>query len=439
MNRLQYFLTIDDAARQKSAVLAIVIGAIVGMGLELSGQPFDLSAYIAVGVLSAVFTIRVFWYCSAVAMSKRVSVPTLPRRSLLKAATAAAALFIVGVIPTPRIEAEVLDRRLRALTRRSPLSPEAAEQIADDLNLAEQWKIPLPHQTLVQVRDTIKKSALQAPQSAQSAPLAKPANALVDYDRQDSRVVAELRGVPPLAVEEAHRGQEYLFRGNAQGNRADLILSLEALTNAIELSNGNARLQATYLLMRAMTNSSLGNDDAALADVRAAEALGSLEIFYITLIEGVALADRTNPQDLRRAINLLTLSLQLKTDPSLDPLIYQLVAHSGRCEAYFRLGEYQKAAADAREALATAMGNGAPLRLQVPEVNNMYKFMILSYLGLQDYQEALKSANEYRARVGSPEAEQWFEMVQRYPQDPRFVWNSLYGELMSVIGAVKTP
>ena len=69
----------------------------------------------------------------------------------------------------------------------------------------------------------------------------------------------------------------------------------------------------------------------------------------------------------------------------------------------------------------------------------MYKLMILSYLALQDQQQALNTANEYRARIGGPEPERWLEMVQRYPQDKQFLQNLLNDEITGRSSAIAKP
>jgi len=84
--------------------------------------------------------------------------------------------------------------------------------------------------------------------------------------------------------------------------------------------------------------------EAAATDARAAEALGSLDLPAIALFEGSILANQPNQKDLRQAIGLLTLALQLNVDQRFwNPLVYQGIAYEGRCLAYVRLGELEKA------------------------------------------------------------------------------------------------
>jgi tetratricopeptide (TPR) repeat protein len=415
-DRFRNYVFVNNERRRRDDRLSLCIAFVAYFWLvvimEEPGRTAAIGGLVVLGI--CMFCLATY-YCVSVPQSAAVpSEEGLLYRPVSRRLALASVLAMALLVAMPQVEAAALNRRLRALTRTTPLSPDDYEQIAHDLKIAAQWNIPLPHQTLVRVRDTIKKSALQAPQVA---PLAKPANALVNYDRQDPRVAAALKRVSPLAAAELQRGMAPFRTGLTQSNPAELSAALVALTHAIEQSDGNPTFQSWALLFRAITNLTLGNRDAAAADVRTAEALGSLAIPIITLVEGDVLANQTNPEDSRRAIRLLTFALQLSAD---QPLFYQLLAYEGRCLAYVRLGEYQEAVPDAQEVVALAKGHDVSMQIG-------YRLMIVSYLGLADYSEALKSAIEYQTRVGGPVAEQWLEMVKRYPQNPQLVWNALYG------------
>jgi tetratricopeptide (TPR) repeat protein len=429
-DRFRGYVFVDNDKRRRDDRISLCIAFFAYSWLALVlGEPARTAAIGGLLVLGICMFCFAVYYCVSVPQSAAVrSGKGLLYRPVSRRFALVSVLAMMLVVAMPQVEAAALDRRLRALTRSTPLSPGAAEQITHDLEIAKLWNVPLPPQTLVLVRDTIKKSALQAPQVA----LARPANALVNYDRQDPRVAATLKDVPPSALAEFRQGLMHFSASMTQENPAELTLSLLPLTHAIEQANGNPRFQARALEARAMSYALLGNRDAALADLRAAEDLGSLSIPEMTIIEGSVLSTQTNPDDLRRAISLLTLALQLNVDQRLDPPLYRLMAHSARCGAYFRLGEYQNAVADAQEIVASRTGNRVLLDIT-------YRVMILSYLGLHNYQEAVKSAIEFRTRVGGPRAERWFEMVQQYPQDPQFVWNVLYEEVVGQSSAIATP
>ncbi len=115
ISRLQYFLTIDDAARQRAALIAAVAGFLSGILLQWGGgEPFDVSAYFSVAVASGVFTLRTWRYC--LSAKSRLAKPVFERRRILRLAAVSVVVVLLCVLPAPRVEARVLDYRLRALT-----------------------------------------------------------------------------------------------------------------------------------------------------------------------------------------------------------------------------------------------------------------------------------------------------------------------------------
>jgi tetratricopeptide (TPR) repeat protein len=420
-DRLRNYVFVNNEKRRRDdrVSLLIAFGAYFYLAviIDLPEAKAAIGALVVLGTSMLWFAIRYSVSATqATAVRQGVGLLYRPVSRRLVLASVFAMVLVVGL---PQVEAATIDRKLRALTRSTPLSPDDAKQITHNLEIAERLNIQLPPQTLIRVRDTIKESALQ---DQQVEPLAKSADALVSYDRRNTRVAETLIGISPSVLDEFHRGLMHSYTGQAKANLADLTLSLQELTEAIRQGNGNPRFQAMALMTRAMTNTYLGNNGAALADVRAAEALGSLSIPEISLTEGMVFSNETDPQALRRGVSLLTFALQLNVDESLNPPLYRLAAHSARCAAYFRLGEYQNAAADAQD-LIKVERNKTILGIA-------YKVTILSYLGMHNYEEALEAADEFRKRVGDPTAERWLETVRLYPQDPQGVWNTLYQDFM---------
>ena len=414
MDRLQYFLTIDDAARRKSALIAIAAGFGFGMAAEAIGEPFDISAYSSIAMLSTVFTVRVWLYCHAATNRQLLANPIFFRPKLFRAAIVAAVFVILTAISGPRVEAGVLDRRLRVLSDK-PLSPENAEKITDSLGIAEQWHLVVPPSTLVQVRSTIKKSAADAPQLQT---ISGPANALARYDREIGGPYDDV----PVQVRAAYERALESFLALSTPSPAAYSAALSSFTRVIILSDGYPRLQARALLFRATLYLLGGEIDKALADAKIAEALGTLDLGEIFLIEGSALARGTNPEDLKRAIRLLTLADQMGPGIGQDSLMYHTLALGSRCLTYYHLGEFQETITDAQKLLTIV-----PPQLHFWQ--SALKLLSLSYLRIGDYANALKTAEEYAKKVRSPEAMQWLDLVRYYPTDPQFALNELTNSL----------
>jgi tetratricopeptide (TPR) repeat protein len=146
--------------------------------------------------------------------------------------------------------------------------------------------------------------------------------------------------------------------------------------------------------------------------------MGSLDLPVIFFIEGFALADHRDPEDLRLAIKLLTLAIRSKMDAPGDPLAYQVIAYAGRASAYYAIGDFSKSVADSRKLVAMIPPDRHLLQ-------DSYKLLTISLLRSGDYQSALAAAMEYMTRIGDPEARRWLDLVEFYPQNPQFALNEL--------------
>jgi tetratricopeptide (TPR) repeat protein len=416
-DRFRDYVFANNAKRLRDDRISLCIAFAVYCWLALLlGMPERTAAVDSVFVLAGCMVYFAVRYCATVPQS----VSLRPRigflyRPVTRRLAFVSILLVLCLAPLPHVGAAVIDHRLRSVTRTVPISPEAAVRIQKDLQLAKRLRAPLSRQVLTHVRDTLQQSALHA---QESAALAKPAEALINYEHEDPRYIDRLGEVPPRAMTDLQRGVTYVHDAvrYPQSWKADLNASVQAMTRAIEESGGNRTFQALALMSRTVPNLALGNGEAALADVRAAEALGSLDLATIALVKGTVLAHQENPEEARQAVGLLTLALQLNADPT-----PQYLGYAARCSAYLRLGEYQNALSDAKKVI----------ELAGPFDGTGYRFTIVSYLGLGDYEAALQAADEYRS-IPSRVADKWFEVVEEYPANPQLAFDRLYSAATSL-------
>ena len=412
--KLQYFLTIDDAARQRSTLISAAAGFLSGMLLQWYGNPFDVSAYFSVAVASGVFTLRTLLYCRT-AKARLLTEPVVERRRVLRFAAVAAAVFLLSVLPARRVEAGVLDRRLRALTPGPSLTPDAPEKITDTMELAQRWGVSIPSTTLVRVRDAIKASAVSTPNLDALPPAA---NALTEYGRSIAPLPTP-RGVEALA--EVSLGSQ-LMRDAAIAHPAvdtnAAKAAVAAYSRAIQLSNGDRTIQSRALLGRASTYTLLGRFDDAYSDAKSAEALDSTDLPALVLIEGLTLATHTTqPSDLKQAAGLLALAEKMQAPPDLAS-DSKGMAVTTLAEVYYDLGNYNESRAAALRGLALA----PPLM-----INALYQLLSVSFLRSGEYEEALRVAKEYSAKAGDSRSAEWLQLVSNYPTAPQASLDLLEG------------
>jgi tetratricopeptide (TPR) repeat protein len=139
-------------------------------------------------------------------------------------------------------------------------------------------------------------------------------------------------------------------------DRADLQTARSLFTQAIELADTDSPLRAKSHFYRATAEDLLGEYEEALTDVQAAETLGALDIADIIPAKTMALVRRGHPEDLRLAINLLTLAMQLPPPQSTvqgprGELLHRISTLELRAEGYERLEQFDGAIQDYRTAL----------------------------------------------------------------------------------------
>jgi tetratricopeptide (TPR) repeat protein len=261
------------------------------------------------------------------------------------------------------------------------------------------------------VREAIRVSALKEPGLPKIDDAAKALTKLQQPYRLESEAgLAYEEGVRKLAL--AHDLQKYPIM-----NPIEAADAVSAFTRAIELAGDDTSLRVDALLGRAQGYNDLGKYDDALADAETAYRLGALDLSSVLSIEGSALVGRHRPENLKRAIEVITVALQLSPPAqwlSIAPWIenvYRSRQFMNRCTAYYGLGEYAKAVNDCWEAVELLPRNfvAAPaLHVQI----------VFSYLKLGDVDAALKAASELLNITHDPRAARMLRIIQDNRSNP---------------------
>ena len=166
VSRIDELFGSDRASRWRMIGVSAAGVATWGILSELSGKPVREAQINATIFGALVFFVQLLVYCLHVTTSpmRIEGVMNISRR--LATATTVAILF--AAIPAPMIEAAVLDRRLRKLTRDPTLSPQQADEVGSALSIAADGGIKMPDSTRVQVYRAIKSSGVEMPISAHS-------------------------------------------------------------------------------------------------------------------------------------------------------------------------------------------------------------------------------------------------------------------------------
>ncbi len=331
-------------------------------------------------------------------------------RPALACAVTVSALLLVVVsrVPLRRIEAAKVNSELSALTRGPMLSGEQAKRVATALAVATESHAALPSSTLTRVRDAIRTSVLNGPLSP-TIPAA--ADALARYGRE---IEPGLIGYNP----QSSQASAALWRGKAafasSSDRMQLGAAISEFTRAVQLAGTDKGILFEALQWRALAYISMGKYDEALADAEAAQKLGALDLSVVLLVEGQTLAERNrNPDDLRRAVTLLSACAQMRPPLYADARDYHALVFSGLAQAHYELGEFSESVDNARRALAVIpLGNRAVRQ-------DLYRLTIVSYLQLGNSEEALRTSVEFEQGVGGPEASRLREILESNRSDPR--------------------
>jgi tetratricopeptide (TPR) repeat protein len=306
------------------------------------------------------------------------------------------------------MEAAVLDRRLRSLTREQPLSPLQLKGITDSLQTASKLPITVSQKTLIQVREAIKVSALREPGVPMINDSAKAlAKLQLPYQLKTEAGLAYAEGAARMAL----AAKKYPTIDPIEAAEA-----VSAFTRAIELAGNDTAVRVIALLGRAGIYINLGRYDDALVDAETAYRLGALDLSAVLSIEGAALAGRHQPGDLERAIEVITVALQLSPPAwllSIAPwmeIVYRSQQFLNRCTAYFGLGEYAKAVSDCRKA--------ADLMPRDFVAQPALCVIILSNLKLGDVDAALRAGTELLNKTHDPKIASMLQIIQENRSNP---------------------
>lgn len=419
MTRFDNFLDHDDHARDEAAKFSSLVGIAVFLCarllLKITGQTLGWLTIVAVALG---YGYRVWCYCrrSQVVYEPHHQPFLVPRRLAMGTTSAAILAFFVADPPAV-VEAAIIDRRLLALTRNPPLSPDQAERLSNNLRTATLGPVPLPTKTLIAVREVIVKSP-PAPATASAA------NSLMQYGRE---IRASSRIRPNQEALSAYENglsiytqayKEALSSGhNIDVSRASA--AIEALSRSINLSRSDRLLRIEVLLARAQVYSVLGRANEALTDLKTAEDLGALDLASIISIAAYSLFKRRAPGDLERIIQLESLGLQLQPPQrvlSLNPLmgsLYRVQQYEIRALAYYYLGVPASAIEDASQALSLARGMSSGI------TSTLFYLIILAYLKQGQITEAANSTSEWLDRTGNPNAQLVRRVLESNRSDPQ--------------------
>lgn len=414
-SRIDDLLARDGKSRWRIILTSAAAIAIWGILSELRGVSVHDAQVSATICGAVIFGLQVSFYCARSAKS-RVQlewIAVVPRRLVMTAAAA----FVLAMIPGPGLEAAILDRRLRMLTRDKNLSPERAKEVGSALDVAAMGPIKLPDSTRVQVYQAIKSSGLENPDSP---PILESANSLVRYTRE----ITVAPNQEPKAFVGATEARAALRLGLSSAmsallssptvpmaDREDASRAVSELTRAIELA---ARDRDKDVLigartMRASMYLYLHEPDDALADAKALESNGGTDLSNVLAIEGTALFMRGGREDLERSIRLFTLLTNL--DPPIwasDPTqaaILRIEAFGNRGKAYYRLGDFENCIQDTRRMLDLLSESQRTLTSHYGYYLKLaYLSIIASEIQLGNIDSAKQDAQAWLDKSGDPAA-----------------------------------
>ena len=425
MTRLNQFLDVDDAARDRAAMLSSVAGivafALAKLLLDIGGKALGWVTFSTVGFA---YLIRVWWYCST---SQRERVQTdrflVPRRLAMGAVTATVLVLFI-ITPSGVVEAAILDRRLRTLARGKNLSPQQAKEVGSLLDdaAATGRPIELTEATRVQVYRVVKTSALENPNSR---PFVDAAESIVRYTRAQGPSLNALGPQADAAV--SAEALAAYTRGVADAlsvltgpmvlptrNPDDAKKAIDEFTSTIELAKapGDRKLLSDALTARATMYLYLVQPNDVLRDAEAAEANGSTDLSNILDLEGNALLWRGTPSDLERSICIFTLLASLPPpnwaalEAPRKAVLFHVDALGNLGLAYYRLGKFEDAIRETESALDLIYKSAPQIEPsdELHALRQSYMQIIASNLRLGRINQAALVAKDWAEKTGEPYA-----------------------------------
>jgi hypothetical protein len=172
---LDYYLTQDHAARQRTMLFSVFAGAVAGATAQLVGVSTNRAFEICVVIVAAFELGRALGYQRASQEKRTRTAVVLPlRRYAIRVAFSAFVVFILALLRIPHIEAAVIDRKLRKMTEEDPFPFEKVDAL---INLAIQNSIRIPEKSIA----AAKRQALRAAVLNTKVPSASPASATLAH------------------------------------------------------------------------------------------------------------------------------------------------------------------------------------------------------------------------------------------------------------------
>jgi hypothetical protein len=144
VTNLDYYLTQAHSTRGRTMLLSVVAGAAVGMFSEWLNTPRVTSVSLCVLVIGAIEIGRAWRYVQPTEKKKRVDadLPSTIRRTLILTPVALLLFFVVAFLPVPRLEAAIIERKLKK-NAEHPYNPQSMKETSHTLIHAEVENINL--------------------------------------------------------------------------------------------------------------------------------------------------------------------------------------------------------------------------------------------------------------------------------------------------------
>jgi hypothetical protein len=175
---LDYYLTQDHVARQRTMVFSVVAGALAGAIAESAKAPGDAALGVCLLVVAVIELAGAFSYGRVRKDNRRAAMVLPIRRYLLRAAVPAIGILVLSLLRIPNIEAAVVNRRLREITGEDPFPFEKVDEL---VNFAIQNRIPIPEKSIAAAQQRVLAAAGPAQSPFVPSPASKTFSRLQAY------------------------------------------------------------------------------------------------------------------------------------------------------------------------------------------------------------------------------------------------------------------
>jgi len=155
-DNLDYYLTQDQVARQRTMVFSVVAGALAGAIAESAKAPGDAALGVCLLVVAVIELAGAFSYGRVRKDNRRTAMVLPIRRYIVRAAVPAIGILVLSLLRIPNIEAAVVNRRLREITGEDPFPFEKVDEL---VNFAIQNRIPIPEKSIAAAQQRVLAAA----------------------------------------------------------------------------------------------------------------------------------------------------------------------------------------------------------------------------------------------------------------------------------------